>query len=271
MHLQYREYGDGAPLFCLHGGMGLDHHLFQPWLLGLAPDFRVILFDFSGHGGSVPDLAADRMSHDVWVEDIETLRRHLELDRIAVLGHSYGGYLAQEYALRHRERVSRMILANTAPVMDFTPAVMENLHARGTPAQIEAGVRAFTAPVENDARMEEVFRLLLPLYFHHWDADAGRTLLEGVRYRAEAFNAANGGELPAFDTRERLGTLDVPTLVLSGGDDWIMPEPCGGRRLAQGIPGARHVVFRQIGHFPYVEETDHFLAVVRDFLREDSP
>ena len=101
-------------------------------------------------------------------------------------------------------------------------------------------------------------------------ADVGRRLLHGVRYRADAFNVGNGRELPAFDTRDRLGSLEVPTLVISGAHDWIMPEEHGGRRLAELIPGARHVVFEESGHFPYVEENPRFADTIAGFLREAS-
>lgn len=268
MHLHYRESGRGEPLFCLHGGMGLDHHIFLPWLEELAPVARVILFDFSGNGASRSDLPPEELSHDVWVEDIETLRQHLGLDRISLLGHSYGGLLAQAYALRHPGRISKLVLSNTAPVVDFGSVIVANAQARGTPAQVEEALRVLTSPAAGDREMEDGFSELLPLYFHQWNAEAGRTLLEGVGFRATAFNAGNGHELGAFDTRERLGELRSPVLVISGGDDWIMPREHGGRRLAELIPGARHVVLEKSGHFPFVEETEAFVDAVATFLKE---
>lgn len=270
MHLHHRDIGEGTPLFCLHGGMGLDHHVFLPWLQDLGAGIRTVLFDFSGNGASRPDLPAEDMSHRAWVDDIESLRRHLGLEQIAVLGHSYGGFLAQEYALLHPERVSRLILANTAPVVDFGEAIVANAQARGTPEQVELAMRILTSPVDGDKEFEDAFRVLLPLYFHRWDPEVGEQLLEGVRYRADAFNVGNGWELPTFDTRDQLGGLDIPTLVLSSSDDWIMPQEHGGRRLAELIPGARHVVLDECGHFAYVEQTQRFVESVRAFVLEAS-
>lgn len=248
--------------------MGLDHHLFLPWFEGLGDEPRVVLFDFSGHGGSRREMPADELSHEVWVRDIEALREHLGLDRIAVLGHSHGGLLAQEYALAHPDRVSHLVLASTVPVLDYAGEIIENARARGTPEQAELAARVLGGAVRTDTELRDAFGRLLPLYFHRWDEAKATALLDGLSYRADAFIAGNERGLPGFDTRARLPELDVPTLVISGADDWIMPLEHGGRRLAAAIPGARLVELESSGHFPYVEESEAFFEAVTTFLRE---
>lgn len=264
--LYIREMGTGTPLVCLHGGMGLDHTLFLPWFDAFAKTHRVVLFDFTGNGRSRPDAPDEAMSIAAWVEDVEKVRAGLGLERITILGHSFGGFIAQEYALRHPDRLEAMILANTAPVVDFGAEILANAKARGTPTQVEAVTRGLTTPTPSDPAMAETFAAILPLYFHRWDPEAGAALLEDIVYRHRAFNVGNTREMPGFDTRERLGGIRTQTLVLSGADDWIMPSEYGGRRLAEGIRGARHHVFQESGHFPYIEEPQAFVAEVTAFL-----
>ncbi len=248
--------------------MGLDHHVLLPWMGELGEGVRAVLFDFSGHGASRRGLPPEAMGHDVWVQDIEDLRTHLGLERFVLFGHSYGGLLAQEYAQRYPERLAALILCNTAPVVDFGEVIVANAHRRGTAEQAATVVRALTEPVQTDSEMERLFRTILPLYFHEWDADVGRRLLDGVRYRAAAFMVGNTRGMPSFDVRPWLPDLRVPTFMISGDDDWIMPEEHGGRRLASLIPGSRHEVLTDCGHFSYAERPDAFRDVVRSFLRE---
>jgi proline iminopeptidase len=108
-----REVGQGQPIIVLHGGISLDHTYLLPDMDRLSDAYRLIYFDQRGRGKSIGDVA--NISIQSELEDLEGLRRHLGLDSVAVLGHSWGGYLAMEYALRHPQRVSHLILLHTAP------------------------------------------------------------------------------------------------------------------------------------------------------------
>jgi proline iminopeptidase len=117
----------------------------------------------------------------------------------------------------------------------------------------------------DDADWRATWLRLLPLYFHHYDPQIGEAMDAVTSYSAAAWNHVNVHCLPFFNTVDRLKDLAVPTLVLSGGDDWITPA-AQGQRLLAGLPNAQLTVFENSGHFPFVEETEAYLAAVRDWL-----
>ncbi len=113
--LYYREIGQGQPIVILHGGPDFDHSYLLPGLDRLSDSFRLIYYDQRGRGRSAGNVRPEEVSIQSDVEDLECLREYFRLESVAVLGHSWGGVLALEYALRHPDRVSHLILMNTAP------------------------------------------------------------------------------------------------------------------------------------------------------------
>jgi proline iminopeptidase len=264
--LYYETHGSGPPMLVMHGGLGWDHGYFRPWLDALGRDVELIYYDHRGNGRSEREVDWDAVDHATWVEDAEALRRHLGHEKILLLGHSYGGFLAQEYALRHPERLVGLILCSTSPALDYPDEIGANAQARGTPESLAGVAEMFAGPVADNAAFRSLTERILPLYFHRYDPAYLGAMFAEHAYSAAAFNRAFGHCVPRFDTTARLGEIRVPTLLLSGGDDWIMPLEHSLGRLQAGIPGAEAHVLERSGHFPFVEETERFTALVRDWL-----
>lgn len=111
--LWYESEGKGPPLVLISGGPGAPHDIFHPWFSVLADRYRVIYFDAFGRGKSDRARSPKEYTFDRDVEDLEGLRKALGLSKMAVLGFSYGGMVAQAYALKYPGRVSHLILADT--------------------------------------------------------------------------------------------------------------------------------------------------------------
>ena len=261
--LFYETVGTGRPILVMHGGLGHDHSYFRPWLDPLAHGATLIYYDHRGNGHS---RASGSLDHDTWIADADALRAHLGHERVVVLGHSYGSVLAQEYALRHPERVDGLILCSSTPAFDYQAVMMQNAATRATPEQLAALQGGLSAPLAGDESYRRLWGLIAPLYFHHYDAGVGARVFGEVRFSAKAFNAGMFHGLPGFNTLARLGELRMPALILSGRADWITPPAQGGARLAAGIAGARHVIFEESGHYPFVEEPARFISVVESWL-----
>ncbi len=234
-----------------------------PALLILSRDARLILYDHRGHGRSLGEIPR-RAPLEALADDAATLVGDLGLRRVAVLGHSNGGFIALHLALRHPRLVRRLVLVSTAASGAFRPVSRRNAAARGTPAMLGALERLWEDRLEDDAAFARAWRTVWPLYFRRATPARLALGLAGVTFRLEARRRI----LPAYDrydVRRRLGGIRAPTLVIAGRYDWITP-PEFGAEVARGIPGARLVVFERSGHSPFIEEPTRFREVVGPFL-----
>ncbi len=252
-------------LVALHGGPGLDQGYLARALGGLSGVSEVITYDQLGNGASdrpavIPGAMPERADEVVAVLDA------LGLDRVILLGHSWGGYVAQEAALRHPGRFVGLILTNTGPALDYPGVLMANAQARATPEQMAVVLRAFTQPMPSDEAYAELYPTILPLYFHAPQPAYVAWLVANTSFSAAALNHGMGVCMPGWDASARLAGLTVPTLVLTGDDDWITPAAWGADRLANGIPGATRVVLEDCGHYPFEEQPQAFFETVGGWL-----
>jgi pimeloyl-ACP methyl ester carboxylesterase len=246
--------GDRTPLLCLHGGPGSTHHYFAP-LLDLADERPVILYDQLGCGAS-PSPAEIDWTAAIFLEELDALRSDLGLERVHLLGTSWGGMLALEHALARPGSLASLILSSSlASAAEWAVEVKRLFDA------IEIDDEA-AAERELEAR-------------HMYRGDPERAEIRSMRAErgSAVYEAMWGpnewtvtGALQGWDVRERLQELDVPTLVVRGAHD--LSTPVVSRTLVEGITGAREVVLEDSSHMPVLEETERYLAVVREFLHE---
>ncbi len=143
---------------------------------------------------------------------------------------------------------------------------MANAQSRGTPEQVQAVIAGLSAPVADDASIQQLLTTILPLYFNKYDPEVGAKMGEATEYSAGAFNQGMGVCLPTFNVLSRLDEITVPTLVMAGRHDWITPPTQGAERLHAGLPNSKLVIFEESGHFPFIEEHYKFVYAVRDWL-----
>jgi pimeloyl-ACP methyl ester carboxylesterase len=238
--IAYSDTGRGLPLLCLHGGMGIDGRTLRvPGILDLAQrGVRVIIPDQRGHGASA--RGKDReYTHATWSADARGLVRHLRLREVALLGHSYGGFIALEYAVRWAEWLTHLVLVSTSAGPVMRPATK----------------------FLSDGELREHFRARWPQLFageeKHWK------VFEEARFSAPPHNAAFARELPAYDVRDRIAGLRVPMLLVVGADD---PYRKDMEWLAEEASSATLHVVAEVGHFPFLEAPSFFADVVSSFL-----
>ncbi len=263
LHCRQLGQGKNAVLF-MHGGLGLDAEYFQPFVNELANDARLIYYDHRGNGRSTGNMGES--THETIADDARDLIDALGLERVTLLGHSYGGYIAQEFALRHPTRLSGLILCSTAPAFDYPAVAMQNAMQRATPEQLNILGGAGGRSVGSDAEWRAVWNAIVSMYFHRFDPEVAADIDRRTTYRAAAYDRGALSLLPAFDVTARIPAIVAPTLALAGRHDWIAPAREGAERIAAAIPGAQSVVFEESGHFPFIEEQDQFVRVVRAWL-----
>jgi 3-oxoadipate enol-lactonase len=244
VRLYYELHGeDGAPPLILLEGLGGDIPGWRRNIPVLARQLTVIAYDFRGNGNS--DDPPGPCTMGTFVDDTVALLDELGIDRVHAYGQSFGGMVAQELALTQPERVRTLILGCTD--MGERTAI----RPEGPTAPKHEPWRALYAPGFPDRHPEHV--------------------ADDLRIGAAQPNHPVGGRrqweaMESFDSYDRLPELRVPTLVLHGTEDLLIPVE-NGRRLAARIPGAELVLLEGAGHVYHSERAEEADAAVLDFVR----
>jgi proline iminopeptidase len=275
--LHVRDIGEGPAIVVLHGGPDFDYDYLLPELDVLAERFRVVYYDQRGRGRSADGVRAEDVTIESEVDDLDRVRRHLGLGSVAVLGHSWGGVLAMEYASRHPERLTHLILMDTGPASyQDRQTFRRHLDRIRAPDDVDR-MRSLAATAEFRAGNLDVEAEYYRLHFRPTLRAPELLDLLVARLRAnftpERVLAARAIEdrlygqtwaSPGYDLLPALRRLTVPTLVLHGENDFIPVEVVA--RIAGAIPGARLVVLPQRGHFAYVEAPDAVALHIHDLV-----
>jgi L-proline amide hydrolase len=271
----YRVVGDLAsgavPLIALHGGPGSTHNYFMP-LERLADQWPVVLYDQIGCGNS--DRPQDiEWSVDVFRDEVAAVREQLGLDRIHLLGTSWGGMLAQEHVLSRPQGIVSLLLSSTLANLQLWNEEQLKLKAQLPPDVIEVLDRHEAAGTYDDPEYEEAMEAYFDRHFYRGPKPRAELEAMAAGRALDIYRAMQGpnewtttGALKGWDTRARLHEIDVPTLIVRGRYD--MCTDAIAAELVNGIRGAREVVLEHSSHTPALEQTDRYLEVVGGFLRE---
>ncbi|MBI3460644.1 proline iminopeptidase-family hydrolase [Candidatus Acetothermia bacterium] len=272
--IYYEIEGQGKPLILLNGGPGFPHEYLQE-MRALAPHAKLVFFDQRGTGKS--DKTDPRnYTIDANVEDVENLRKALNLGKCRVLGHSWGGMLAQAYILKFPENVTQLILADTFSSLEDCNAALARMRA-GVPPETRAIYEKYEReglyknrdhyPDEYKAALEVAYAPVFmsvppPPYLQNAFAKVSYDVYRAMWGEETEFKMT--GTLKEFNVESRLKEIRVPTLVIVGAND--MPTIAMAEKTARLIPKARLEVFAQSRHFPFIEEKEKFMNIVREFL-----
>ena len=271
--LAYRRIGSGAPLVCIPGGPLLSADYLGD-LGGLADHVELILLDHRGSGASAVPADPTTYRCDRVVEDVEALRAHLGLDRIALLGHSAGANVVYRYAEREPARVERLVLvtpSTRALGIDIADAARSAVaRSRAAEPWYESAAAALARAQAGQATDAD-WAAIAPFSHGRWDDEVAAY---DARMDAERDAVAAGafGSDGAFDppsTRAALATLDVPVLVVAGSVD--VGNPVDSMAEVAGLfPGGEIVVQEGAGHFPWVDDPAAFrTSVAGRLVRSD--
>jgi proline iminopeptidase len=259
-HLFYTTSGRGLPCLVMHGGLGLDHTYLRG-LDSLGDVLHLVYYDHR-HNGRSGRPPLETVTHAQLAADAESLRQHLGLGKVAVLGHSYGGFIALEYALRYPASLSHLILLDTAAVFNYGEEIMDNARAMGaTPAMLEA----LAASVADDEAMKSMLKLILPLYFYRYQPAYEALFAETII--SAALEGQQEQMLASYNLLPHLHEIGCPTLLLVGRYDFICP-PSQAQLMHEHIPHSRLVVFEHSGHLPWIEEPALFIQTLKGWLEQ---
>ena len=272
--------GTGEPLLLLAGGPANSHLTFHPYFSALADRFQVIYLDYRGRGKSERPARWTDITFEQDVADIEGVREALGLERLSIYGFSYGGMVAQAYALRHPARVARLILANTVHSPEMWQRNHENINREIANQFPEIWERIVALRADghrsNDAAVQELYRVHVPLVRFYDPSNAARLLAEPGSRNPELYRAFAGDDIEFFlggevarlpDFRPRLRELRMPLLILAGRYDRALYPACQ-LEFKRHAPQAEFVWMERSGSFAHIEEPEALLAILRRFLGE---
>jgi proline iminopeptidase len=268
--LAYHVHGAGEPVIAIPGGPGFSHSYLRMPLLERRS--RMLYLDNIGSGDSDRFANPAGYSRALDVANLEALREHLQRDRLTLLGHSAGGFIAQQYALDHPGRVERLVLYATTPTNGaaFDISLADELEARsrapGYADAIACFRQAFTSllePADADRILGEAFKL----YLYDFEADGGAVLQTLRRTSSLDIARMQRGTSVDFDYRPGLPSLDMPVLIVSGSRDFIC-APRLAEMIHACIPGSRLLTMQRSGHLAHLEEPGLFAEAVASFLAE---
>lgn len=256
VELYYETHGTGAPLLLVPGFAS------GAWSWGwqtdaFARDFRVILFDPRGISASTI-TGESPVTIQAIADDAAALLDALGIDEANVLGISFGGFVAQEFALQHPHRLKKLVLACTSfggpnhvlPSMDVL-AAFSSTRGLNSPERIRQYMKAGFAPDFVERYPAEVERLCV---------------LREQNPVPESVYLQQLGSATIFNSESAVGKITAETLVVSGDSDTVVPMT-NSINLAESIPNSRLEIIQGAGHIVFVEQADKFNSIVAEFLR----
>jgi len=279
----YKAIGRGQPLVVLHGGPGASHDYLLPHLIPLARQNRLVFIDERGSGRSPALEDPSGYTIEKMTDDVEAVRLALRLGRINLLGHSYGGALAQAYALKYQQNLSHLILCSTFSSTKAMNQVFVRMKERMAP-ELRARIDSLEhAGLYGQGKTFERQRYPADYMTASW-GEAYFPYLYGRRPDPNFDPLMNGamswdlyrtmwgshgefvidGNLVSVEYDDRLGTISVPTLIMAGDHDEC--DPALSRRMQELIPGSKLVILPESGHMTFVDQPALFVKSVDDFL-----
>jgi proline iminopeptidase len=262
------------------GGPGLSHAYFHPFFSILKDSFQLIYFDAFGCGKSGRDDSTKAYSMAGDVEIIEGLRKTLKLDKIILLGHSYGGFVAQLYALKYGSAVKHLILCNTIASGKDMQLALNNLNfefRQQFPERWEEVMKLRKKGfLSSSPDHQQAFNIPGTLHnFYNPDNRLKMPVAEPDLYNPDLWYAIAGkdadfvvtNELRRFDVKEKLKSQAMPVLFLAGRFDRNV-SPSLTTQYKRLMPKAEFIMLEQSGHFPFLEEPEKTMSIIRRFLSD---
>ena len=275
----YRTVGertDKAPLILLHGGPGSTHNYFEVLDRVAEEDGRMlVMYDQIGCGNSYVDGRPELWKAETWVNELIALRKHLGLDTCHLLGQSWGGMLLLTYICGYEHSgVKSGILSSTLPA-SWLWGIEQARMIKELPEEYQEAIKTATetGDYSNDIYQRAEEEYMLRHAAGKPDPNGPECLLRKKRTGRESYVVGWGpneytpmGTLKDYDVIDKLKDIKEPCLVINGGNDLCTPYIA--KVMYDNIPNSRWELFRECRHMCFVEDNDHYVEVLKEWLNE---
>ncbi len=263
------------PLLCLHGGPGVAHDYLEPLEMIAGSGREVIFYDQLGCGNSDQPNDPSLWTIGLFLEEIGAIREALGLSELHLFGHSWGGMLAMEYALRQPSGLRSLILASApASIPQFIAEIQRLLTE--LPPEVQETIRRHEEAGTTDSQAYQ--EAMMVFYSRHLCRveplpDCLNRSFEKLMRNPQVYHTMWGpsefcatGFLKTWDVAARLNEIHLPTLITSGRQDEATPASV--ETVHRGIAESRWEIFEHSSHMAHLEETERYLQVINGFLEE---
>ncbi|MHC4488649.1 MAG: proline iminopeptidase-family hydrolase [Planctomycetota bacterium] len=271
--LYYKIIGEGEPVVILHGGPGGDHNLMLP-MQELASDYKVVFYDQRATGDSSSPLDDNSITVNNFVEDLEELRKELNLGKIHLIGHSWGGGLGMFYAIKYSDNLRSLIICGGGGASnEFFGTYFENLQKNTLPED-QAAIKELEKSEAFKNKETKAYQEYMRLFFKPYFQD--KSLVDEVNFTFGKNTVKNQmivaglimKDLGDFNIHDELSSITCPTLIIQGKQDLF---PCNGAyKTHKHIRQSKLVILENAGHMLFIDSKDEFFSVVRAFLKDEN-
>lgn len=268
VQIYYKTMGEGEPAIILHGGPGFDHVHMLP-MRELASDYKIIFYDQRATGNSTGNVDASSLTVDNFVEDLEGLRKKLNLEKMNVIGHSWGACLGMFYGIKYPYNLRTLILLSPSASSAVFESYFLNIQQNTSPQDKFAITKIEQSEAFKKREVEAVqkyFRISIKPFFHDQSLAERLDLSFGkntARNQSEVGNLLMKN-LGSYDIHEKLSAIKCPTLIIHGHSDPLPYE--APYKVHKHIPQSKFIILKNTGHFLFVEAPEKLFSTIRDFL-----
>lgn len=268
----WKVKGKGEPIVLVHGGPGLFHDYFLPYMEELTKDYQVVLYDQRGNGRSPVVISPETYNFKLLIEDLEALRKELGFKKFHLLGHSFGGYIAMKYAIEYSKNLKSLILVNSAPAKrEFFIKSVQKRAKKITPEdqkRIQQLMKDLNQNSGNIEALNTLLEIMGKVSLHDpKNADeilATMKLNETTGRNMLRINKLQAGLLKNYDISDKISVIQCPTLVMDAESDFMVPE--SAEFMKSKIKETQVVKLKKCGHYPFAENPKAFFKTLRKFL-----
>lgn len=265
----YKRTGSGEPVMIVHGGPVLEHGYLEPDFRPLTEKYELIYFDQRLSGRSSADVDSADIRLDIFVEDIEELRKALDVEKMHLMAHSWGGLLALKYAVKYSSNLNSLILLNSMPASSELWQEESRQVASRTSKQDSLRRREILSSDLFETEPSKAVEQLLILSFRNQFADP--SLADSLNFYIPANYMTRSRlfgnlmvDLVDYDIRADLDPVTVPALLIYG--DKEPAATLSGPDLRSVLSNSRLIIIQNSGHFPFIEQPDTLFSVLQSFL-----
>lgn len=265
----YKIFGKGSPILIINGGPGMNSNGFENMAKILAEKNQTIIYDQRGTGKSVlKELNDKTVSMKLMADDIESLRKHLKIEKWTILGHSFGGMLASYYATIYPNSIDKLILSSSGGV-DLSLLKGENLIEAGLSKiekdslnywndKIEKGDTSYTARIGRGKAMA-------PAYVY--DRKFIPVIAERLTQGNSAINSLLWGDMQRtnFDCKNKFSNFKNPVLIIQGKQDII--SPAIGEISLKAFPNSKMILLENCRHYGWLDAKEKYFGTIESFLK----